>query len=57
MLAICDSRRTLGRRSFLRIGSLGLGGLSLANLLTAQQASISGKFGSWLACPRNYSGC
>ena len=41
MLAICDSRRTLGRRSFLRIGSLGLGGLSLANLLAAQQASAS----------------
>jgi hypothetical protein len=39
MLAICDSRRTIGRRSFLRIGSLGLGGLSLANLLATQQAS------------------
>ena len=41
MLAICDSRQTLGRRSFLRIGSLGLGGLSLANLLATQQASAS----------------
>lgn len=41
MLAFCDSRQPLGRRSFLRIGSLGLGGLSLANLLTAEQASAS----------------
>jgi hypothetical protein len=35
MLQICDARGVLGRRSFLRIGSLGLGGWSLANLLAA----------------------
>jgi len=33
MLRICDARGSLERRDFLRIGSLGLGGLSLANLL------------------------
>src|SRR5437868_14687502 len=33
MLRIRDARGCLGRRDFLRIGGLGLGGLSLANLL------------------------
>jgi len=36
MLRIHDARGVLGRRDFLRIGSLGLGGLSLANLLATQ---------------------
>ena len=36
MLAICDSDRTFGRRSFLRIGSLGLGSLTLPGLLAAK---------------------
>ena len=39
MLRISDSRGLLGRRDFLRVGGLGLGGLSLANML---QASASG---------------
>ncbi|HBO52315.1 MAG TPA: DUF1501 domain-containing protein, partial [Planctomycetes bacterium] len=30
------TEKNLGRRSFLRIGSLGLGGLSLSNLLAAK---------------------
>src|SRR6478672_8732968 len=33
MLRIRDARGCLGRRDFLRIGGLGLGGFSLANLL------------------------
>jgi hypothetical protein len=41
MLAILDSRGQLGRRSFLRIGTLGLGGLSLANLLATQSAAAA----------------
>src|SRR5262245_13582677 len=36
MLQLHDASGRLGRRDFLRIGSLGLGGLSLANLLAAQ---------------------
>src|SRR5262245_49290549 len=40
MLRISDIRGRLGRRDFLRVGGLGLGGLSLANLL---QAHASGK--------------
>src|SRR2546430_15089408 len=36
MLRIHDIRGSLGRRDFLRVGSLGLGGLSLANLLQTQ---------------------
>jgi len=36
MLKFQDARGRLGRRDFLRIGSLGLGGLSLANLLATQ---------------------
>src|SRR5215510_10231330 len=38
MLRLHDSRFPLGRRDFLRIGSLGLGGLSLANLLQMEAA-------------------
>jgi uncharacterized protein (DUF1501 family) len=38
MLKIKDARGRLGRRDFLRIGSLGLGGLSLAHLLAAEAA-------------------
>lgn len=36
MLAITDSRGTLGRRAFLQIGSLALGGLSLPQLLATK---------------------
>lgn len=36
MLKFHDVRGRLGRRDFLRVGSLGLGGLSLANLLATQ---------------------
>lgn len=39
MLKIHDARRGLGRRDFLRIGSLSLGGLSLANLLATNAAA------------------
>ncbi|MFM9068317.1 MAG: DUF1501 domain-containing protein [Planctomycetota bacterium] len=39
MLTIHDSDRRLGRRSFLRIGSLGLGGLALPQLLATQAAA------------------
>src|SRR5690349_1593537 len=38
MLRFRDSRSAVGRRDFLRIGSLGLGGVSLANLLQIQAA-------------------
>jgi len=41
MLRIHDARGSIGRRDFLRIGSLGLGGLSLANLLQAQAAGAN----------------
>jgi uncharacterized protein (DUF1501 family) len=41
MLRVHDARGTLGRRDFLRIGSLGLGGLSLANLLATESAAAS----------------
>jgi Protein of unknown function (DUF1501) len=41
MLRFHDSRGTLGRRDFLRIGSLGLGGLSLPGLLAAQAAGAN----------------
>src|SRR6478752_4101300 len=39
MLRFRDSRSAVDRRDFLRIGSLGLGGVSLANLLQIQAAS------------------
>ena len=42
MLTFHDSHDRLGRRDFLRIGSLGLGGLSLANLLAASRLRGSG---------------
>src|SRR5262245_56929504 len=41
MLKVFDARGRLGRRDFLRVGSLGLGGLSLANLLAAQAIGAS----------------
>lgn len=36
MLSLFDRRDNLGRRDFLRVGSLGLGGLALSHLLAAQ---------------------
>jgi hypothetical protein len=39
MLSVYDARGQLGRRDFLRIGSLGLGGLSLAGLLATRDAA------------------
>ena len=33
MLSICSNHRRCGRREFLRVGGLGLGGLSLANMV------------------------
>ena len=36
MLTFFDTNRRLGRRDFLRVGSLGLGGLALPSLLAAQ---------------------
>jgi uncharacterized protein (DUF1501 family) len=41
MLRIHDARPDFSRRNFLRIGSLGLGGLSLANLLQTQAAGAN----------------
>src|SRR5688500_13300217 len=41
MLRIHDARGMLGRRSFLEVGTLGLGGLSLASLLQAEAALAS----------------
>src|SRR6187397_622050 len=44
MLRICPVRDRLGRRDFLQIGSLGLGGISLANMLqTAAFGATDGK--------------
>ncbi|MFM7113449.1 MAG: DUF1501 domain-containing protein, partial [Planctomycetota bacterium] len=42
MLSLMDGRRGFSRRSFLRVGSLGLGGLSLPQLLAAKAASGPG---------------
>lgn len=39
MLSICDPSVGMGRRDFLRIGGLGIGGLSLASLMAAQAAA------------------
>lgn len=39
MLSLCDSDRRCGRREFLRIGGLTLGGLSLTDLLAAPAAA------------------
>jgi hypothetical protein len=36
MLSVCDRRTGLARRDFLRVGSLGLGGLALSHLLAAK---------------------
>jgi hypothetical protein len=36
MLSLFDRRDSLGRRDFLRVGSLGLGGLTLSHLLATQ---------------------
>lgn len=41
MLTIHDTCRRLGRRDFLRIGSLGLGGLTLTDLLAGRAAASS----------------
>jgi hypothetical protein len=41
MLRCYDSRFAVGRRDFLRIGSLGLGGISLANLLQIEAAQAT----------------
>jgi Protein of unknown function (DUF1501) len=41
MLRIHDARGGVDRRDFLRIGSLGLGGLSLVNLLQTQAAAAN----------------
>jgi len=43
MLSIGDFRQPFGRREFLRIGGLGLGGLSLADLLGLKGTAASGK--------------
>lgn len=42
MLSVGDFSKSCGRRDFLRIGSLGLGGLSLANMLAAKGLGASG---------------
>ena len=39
MLTLFDTSRRLGRREFLRVGSLGLGGLALPSLLATQAAA------------------
>lgn len=39
MLSFYDHNQKLGRRSFLQVGSLGLGGLTLSQLLAAKQAA------------------
>lgn len=41
MLSLCDFDRRCGRREFLRVGGLTLGGLSLADLLAARAAANS----------------
>ena len=38
MLNVYDGRQRYGRRDFLKIGSLALGGLSLTDLLAAREA-------------------
>lgn len=42
MLSLVDGRRGCFRRSFLRVGSLGLGGLALPQLMAAKDASSTG---------------
>ena len=41
MLTISDGRRGLGRREFLNIGGLALGGLSLPALLSLQASAAT----------------
>ncbi|MFN0053151.1 MAG: DUF1501 domain-containing protein [Planctomycetales bacterium] len=43
MLSFFDSRQPLGRRQFLRVGSLGLGGLALPGLLQTQALGATGR--------------
>ena len=44
MLNVYDGHRRYGRRDFLKIGSLGLGGLTLADLIAGREATAaSGK--------------
>ena len=42
MLTLTDSRKGLGRRDFLHIGGLGLGGLTLSDLLQTQTQAANG---------------
>ena len=42
MLSVGDFSKPFGRREFLRIGGLGLGGLSLADLLRANGQAAGG---------------
>ena len=42
MLSVGDFSKPAGRREFLRIGDLGLGGLSLADLLRANGHAAGG---------------
>ena len=48
MLTFYDQSGDLSRRSFLRVGSLGLGGLNLASLLSAEKAIADSKGKSFL---------
>src|SRR4051794_35928918 len=41
MLTIFDQEARMGRRSFLRVGSLGLGGLTLSDLLAVKARAES----------------
>ncbi len=43
MLSFCDPRRTLGRRDFLRIGSLAWGGAALSPLVRANAAATGSR--------------
>ncbi len=42
MLSLVDPSNPLGRRSFLRVGTLGFGGLALSQLLAAQAHAVPG---------------
>ncbi|HVW01094.1 MAG TPA: DUF1501 domain-containing protein, partial [Planctomycetaceae bacterium] len=43
MLSFCDPRHGMGRREFLRIGGLGLGGLTLPQLLASHSLAAAPK--------------